>query len=481
MLLDSHLKPTAERFAWSVAKGMAREIMVWGARGDGKTWAALWAMVMHAIEHHNAGYPLPTSWLGVRDTFRNHVLSTHKSLLGAAWPRDARWSLRDGGLHATFHLEGMPFVELDLIGADSPADAEKVRTECHGLWVDEPAPAMDVASGISDELYYIGCSSQRLETHARVAMLTSNYPDVDHWSAQRFVFTPQPGTMFFRIPKGERASPEYRAELERLYATRPDLARRLVQGQFGSVMLGPQVAIGFNREQHVRPCAPVRQVPLWIGQDAGHTPTTVIGQRVDGRCRVLAALTSEHDGMRGHLQSLVLPWLGEHAPWALDSKEWITVCYDPSTDTDEQANIESNALHVMQQLVPGRYRPGPVSWDGRKDPMLALFNAMARGEPVLQIDPVQAKGLVRALEGGWYYAQAGDGSLRKADTASGSAQPKKPNHPHEDYGDAFCYLVSAMAPTAPERASRKPGWKPGRARVDFSPFTVLEPARGRRQ
>lgn len=438
-------------------------------------------MIMHAIEHQQAGYLLPTRWIGLRDTFRNHVLSTHKSLQEAAWPRDARWTLSEGGLHATFALHGVPFVELDLIGADSAGDAEKVRTQCHGLWVDEPAPAMDVATGITEELYYIACSSQRLDTHAHVAMLTSNYPDAGHWVARRFVFDPQPGTQYFRIPAGERASGAYRAELERLYATRPDLARRLVQGQFGSVMLGPQVAVGFSREVHVRPCRPVAHVPLWIGQDAGHTPTTIIGQRVEGRCRILAAIASEHDGMRGHIQQLVLPWLGEHVPWALEGKEWLTVCYDPSTDTDEQANIESNALHVMRQLLPAVYRMGPVSWDGRKDPMLSLLNSMHRGEPVLQVDPVHAKGLVRALEGGWYYAQAGDGSLRKADTHSGSAQPKKPNHPHEDYGDAFCYLVAAMAPTAPERPSRRPGWKPAPPRVDFNPFTILGPPEARRR
>ena len=458
----------------SVAKGRAREILCLGARGDGKTWAALWAMVMHAIEHHNAGHPLPTTWLGLRDTFANHTLSTKKSLEGRAWPADAHWVLSQGDHVATFILEGVPFVELFLVGADSPGDAEKVRTECHGLWVDEPAPAMGVSTGITDELYYIACSSQRLETHARVAILTSNYPDEEHWSAQRFVFQPQPGTMYFRIPAGERASPEYRAELERLYLTRPDLAKRLVKGQFGSVMLGPQVAVGFNRDAHVRACRPTLHVPLWIGQDAGHTPTTVIGQRVEGRCRILAGITSEHDGMRGHVRDLVLPWLGEHTPWALDGKEWVHVLYDPSMDTDEQADIESNPLRVMHSLLPGQYRPGPVSWDGRKDPMLSLLNAMHGGEPVLQVDPVQAKGLVRALEGGWYYAQGPDGSLRKADTASGSAQPKKPNHPHEDYGDAFCYLVAGMAPLSPPPASKRPGYKRLPSKVDFSPFTALQ-------
>ena len=80
----------------------------------------------------------------------------------------------------------------------------------------------------------------------------------------------------------------------------------------------------------------------------------------------------------------------------------------------------------------------------------------------MQVDPVQAKGLVRALDGGWYYAQGSDGMLRKADTKTGSAQPKKPNHPHEDYGDAFCYLVAGMAPlTPPKDPQRKRGTSHG--------------------
>jgi hypothetical protein len=450
-----------------VAQGTAREIACFGARGDGKTWAALWAMVMHAVEHHKAGFPLPTTWIGLRDTHRNHVQSTKKSLTSPSWPAEAKWVMSDGDHLATFSLQGIPFVRLELIGADSPADAERVRTEAHGLWVDEPAPAAEVSNGITDELYYIASSSARLDTHRRVSMLTSNYPDSDHWTAQRFVFEPQPGTQYFRIPGGERASAEYRAELERLYATRPDLARRLVRGEFGSVMLGDQVAVGFSRAAHVKVVRPFRGVPIWLGQDGGHTPTTVIGQRAEGRARILGALSSEHAGMRQHMTELVLPWIGEHCPWALEGSDMVQVRYDPSLDTDEQADIESNPLRVMRALLAGHYRPGPVTWEGRKDPMLRVLNTLVGGEPLLEVDPYQARGLVKALDGGWYYALGADGRMKKADTASGSAQPKKPNHPHEDYGDAFCYLVAGMCPTREVTAEAR---KPYVAKHRFNPL-----------
>ena len=41
-----------------------------------------------------------------------------------------------------------------------------------------------------------------------------------------------------------------------------------------------------------------------------------------------------------------------------------------------------------------------------------------------------------------------DGKIKRDD-------PVK-NHPHSDYGDAFCYLVSGMAPGAPERPTQPP-------------------------
>jgi hypothetical protein len=57
---------------------------------------------------------------------------------------------------------------------------------------------------------------------------------------------------------------------------------------------------------------------------------------------------------------------------------------------------------------------------------------------VLQIDPVQAKGLVRALTSGWHYPTGPDGRVRRD-------EPVK-DHPHSDHGDAFCYLVGGVHP-----------------------------------
>lgn len=431
------------------------EIAAFGTRGDGKTQGAFGAMVAHAQAHHQAGYPLPTRWLGAADTFASHGAKTHQSMLDPMWK--GCWRLRDGGHLAVFEVGGTELVHLRLFGVEDQSGMDRLRAESHGLWFEEPAPSSVLvqSSGLSESAWGLGITSCRLPSYRHPKLMTLNYPDEEHWTWQRFVANPMEGTRYFRIPPGELASHEQREEWKRALANRPDMLRRLLAGQPGAVILGPQVAVGFSTDTHVRPCRPARGFPVGIGQDGGHTPTSVIGQRVDGRFRVLAALTSDHAGIRQHVQHVLLPWLGEHTPWVLDDHTLCKVWYDPSLNTDEQADIEANPLRVMNSLLRGVYNAGPVSWDGRKNPMLSLLNAMNGGQPVLEIDPVQARGLVKALDGGWYYAQGPDGKLRKADTAAGTAQPKKPNHPHEDFGDAFCYLVAGLAPLSAPRDPKR--------------------------
>jgi hypothetical protein len=458
--LDTRLKKTAEAYAYSIANGTAREIACFGARGDGKSWAALWGIVLHAIEHQQRGFPLPTVWLAVRDTLANHKQTTQKTLLGAEW--EGRWRISDGGHRARFVLDGETFVQLEMIGADSEADAEKVRTECHGVWMDEAAPAMMHSSGLSDTIWFQAMASQRLATHAWVGALTTNMPDEEHWTWKRFHVDPQPGTLKFQIPSGERATPEYQDTLRRMYAGRPDLLRRLVLGLPGAVLLGRPVATDFREDLHVAPrrIVPERSAPLWLGVDGGKSYcwTTVIGQRVHGRLNVLAALCDDESGALQHFQQTVIPWLGEHVPWALNGGE-LHVRYDPSCDTEDPGDRESNPLRTMRAVLPGHYRPGPQTWPGRLNPLHALLNQLRGGNAVLQIDPV-CTGLIRALRGGWHYPTKVTGAVK-------SDVPAKPNHPHEDYGDAFCYLVAG----AQALSDGRPAPKPYHARTAFNPVT----------
>ena len=91
--LNLDLEPVAGAFARAVATGAAREIGCFGTRGNGKTFAALVAMVMHSVEHKAAGYPLPVPWMGATDTHRSHELKTVRTLTHPAW--GGLWKLYD--------------------------------------------------------------------------------------------------------------------------------------------------------------------------------------------------------------------------------------------------------------------------------------------------------------------------------------------------------------------------------------------------
>jgi hypothetical protein len=408
-------------------------------------------MITHAKKHQEAGYALPTKWLGAADTFQSHVSKTHDSLMAPGWR--GVWQLKSDGHVAVCSLDGVELVHLRLFGVEDQSGMDRLRAECHGLWFEEPAPSSVLvqSSGLSESAWALGLTSQRLESHCHPAIMTLNYPDAKHWTWKRFVVNRHPGTMYFRIPPGELASAEARAEWSRALGNRPDMMRRLLDGKPGAIMLGPQVAKGFNEDAHVvARVDPQPGVKVWIGHDA-QWPASVIGQRVGRHIHVLASLFTENGGTQEHVQYDLKPWLSEHTPWALEDREMLEVTYDPSMDKADPSTSTQNAFHEMRRLLMGRYRAGPMHWPPRLNAVLGLMNESVGGVPRLRMDIVQAESAIEALTGGWHYAVGPDGQTLR----SGESMPVK-NHPHSDLGDAFCYLVCGMEGSKQERQAQRP-------------------------
>ena len=275
--------------------------------------------------------------------------------------------------------------------------------------------------------------------------MTTNYPDEDHWTWRRF--TPGAGTsgfhpgeatrQWFRIPPGERADAAQRAEWHNALSERPDLMKRLLDGEPGVVQLGPQVAQGFSEMVHVsgQRLEVFKGEPLIMGWDFGHTPTVIISQEWRGTVRVLAALSCDHGGVRQHISNSVKPWLAKNAYWALQQPGMMLHCYDPAGNTEEQADIDQSPIRVIQNELGGSATQGPVKWEARKGPLLSIMQK----RDGLIIDPIGGRPLIQALSGRWYYPQDHSGNVSRD-------LPKKPNHPWEDLGDAFCYLLARIAP-----------------------------------
>lgn len=450
-MLKLRARGVVGQFLSAVTDGTAREIACFGARGDGKTVGALMAMVAHARKHQAAGYKLPVPWIGVTDTFQSHKLKTIRSIRDPLW--QGLWQIKEQGHVAEFVLDGTTLVHLDLFGIEDQGARDRVRMETCGVWFEEPAPTalLVQSAGIDRESWGLAVTSQRVPTHAKVAMMTLNYPDEDHWTWQRFIANPQPGTMYFRVPPGERASAEDRAEWMEATKDRPDMQRRLLLGLPGAVLLGEQVAVGFREDLHVatEKLKPIAGEPLIFGQDAGHTPTVIIGQAWRGYLRIYAALTIDRGGMRQLYEQWVLPWMVANAKWAIRS-ESIRGVYDPATP-DDQSDTDKNPIDVCRELVGGYWEPGPVPWESRKNALITALNRHGEpGKTALQIDPEGGKDLVRALSGRWYYPKNRLGGVSKD-------APAKPNHPWEDFGDALCYFICGAIPELTRERPRDQG------------------------
>jgi hypothetical protein len=463
-------RPGASRFIAEAVSGPGSEVAGWGARGDRKTSAALAAVILLADLHRNAGGTLPMRWMVPTGSHVEHELKLCRSVIALHW--GGMWSLREDKHLAVLTIDGVELAHLDLFGTSDPGALDRMRMEAHALWVEEAAPAaLEGGGGVTEDAYSMSLPSCRLPTPRRVALLTSNMPDEDFWAWQRFEVQRHPGTVSVRIPAGESASAEDRARWAVALQHRPDLLARLLNGEPGSVVQGPQVAKGYNALTHVAP-APltVARADLWFGWDSApnaHTHATIIGQRVGAEVRIYAGLVSEETGLKQHVEVAVLPWLARRAPWALArGGEALLHRYDPAMDTEEGGDIDMNPVARLRRALGGSFRAGAVAWPARSGPMLALLNqGNGRGAMALQIDPGEDTALLRkALSSRWHYAVTRGGTVIRD-------LPAKPTHPWEDLGDAFCYFAGGLAPS-------REGDVPLRQTHARTEFSVFQASRG---
>jgi hypothetical protein len=334
-------------------------------------------------------------------------------------------------------------VKARFVGCRDETAAERLRAECSVLAAEELVPSLDESGGIEERKYELGLTSMRLPTRRRVAVSTTNPADVDTWPYRWWIEGGgRAGCVRCPVPAEDRLTPGDVAALRAAFRGSPDLEKRLALGEWAALTLGEAVAVGFRSELHVSAgrLEPFPGLPLILGHDAGLTPVTIIGQPVQGEVRVFAALVSSRAGTRQHLEALVLPWLATRAPWATGAGSSLLVhYYDPAMDTPDESNLESSPLSVLRQVCGGSSYPGAVSWPGRRDPMLALFNRLnpITGRAMLQLDPEDCRPLIAALNGKWHYPTIGGVVSREL--------PAK-THPASDLGDAFAYFVGGALP-----------------------------------
>jgi hypothetical protein len=447
LVLD--LREMATVAVLALLRGDIREICVLGARGDGKSVLGVIAWLLYAWQHRARGGAWP-----VRVLVPTTAMTEHRDKLCVTLAEP----LFGGLLRSTDDehlwiaaLGGVEVLHLVLFGVKDPTEQDKLRQAAHALWIEEAAPAgVEATGGLDEAALGLGITSLRLPSYHHPVLVTSNYGSESHWTWQRYAVRQQPGTRLIRIPPGERASAADRATWMAALDGRPDLQRRLVQGEPALIVQGQGVLEGvWQADVHVsrEPIPVVRGARTVIGHDCGLRPCSVVVQEHRGQLRVLASLTTEYGGMAQHLTATVLPWLGRVGLLDRNAGE-LEHRIDPAGTVGDQGDSAGSPEKMLRRMLRGPVREGPVKWSPRIEPLLGVLGRMVGGQPALLVAPGPDTAVLReACAGKWYYPRRPDGSIVRE-------LPEK-THPHSDAGDALCYAVAALAPSEDWAAVRE--------------------------
>lgn len=399
--------------------------------GEGKSTALAWAALYHT--RHNPG----ANWAIVRDTWENLQATTMKSFFQWFPP----------GVYGTFNATKKTFTwatgvaegEVQFLGMDDPQDASKLMSrELAGLAIDEPAPAIGNA-GIAEEIFDIGMSRLRqggMKWYG--CKLAENNPDEQHWTYRRFVLDPTEETGF-RIfqpsaPENEKNLPSsYYAELRRLWQHRPDLVRRFVEGEFGFQAEGKAVTPQWNDKLHLAVgLVPMPRQELILLWDWGHNPTCIVTQRTPlGNWNILDALVGDGIGAAELIADGVRPLL-----MTKYRKMSLRHFGDPAGTNREQTSIYRSPVLLVKKELGGTWRPGPVKFDERVEPLRAILTRTVGGKGLVRVDRENAAAVWQALRGGWHFHVSRTGII------SGEADKNIHSHP----GDAMSYGAAILFP-----------------------------------
>ena len=460
------LSPTVAKFVRSDADVN----VIMGPRREGKSAGGI-ARLLRVAAEHPAAWPVRVAV--VRDTWRNlerSLLPTLREGHGQGW-----WDveIRESGTEAV--LNGGQ-VHLFLFGMDNPKDASKFQSfECGIAWLEEPAPAADLSSGIPIDVFAMALTSLSQRDMPSSIQASMNPPDAGHWILELIEHLqelghPEMRVEMFQIPPGEnrhiKAGYREKMRIGLEQANRPDLIRRLVEGQIGVIIVGEPVTPEFSDLHIAKAPLQIRLAwPVIRGWDAWLSPACVWAQVLpSGHINVLGCVQGVNIGIEELIEEQVLPWerkfglrLGAKAqPFGRGVRRGATFrdIGDPSMYARDQSSSERSARWSLEKILNTSLERAPTAWPARRDSIKAVLTRMFGGRPMLQLDPEECKLLIHALRGRWRYHKTPSGIV--------SAEPLKDDFSHAT--DALAYICAVLYPAhemvraavrqAPERVAR---------------------------
>jgi hypothetical protein len=445
---------TAEELICAMCFGETTEmrlLILMGPRGEGKTTSGLYSCQALAESLLATGLRnlLPIRVAVVRDTWVNLARTTI-----ASFEENQRRGMpiewRDGKREAIISEKGQEFLHFYFFGMDSRDDADKLQGfQCGILWLEEVAPAAELAAGMPPETLGIGGTSLRQPGIPRRILVTMNPPDEEHWimsvektlgdlgldeiSVHRFVIpegekarhfrtlATRPGITSTDSKAWTQAADEFDAyrktnEALLLSINRQDLVARLVKGQIGGVTIGEALVPEFGYTRHTTtdwlPILPgIDIIRCW---DFGLTPSTVWFQVTpSGNVNIIGSRLSVNRAVGQHIIEEVLPFQEKYKlfPKRPTYERGMARGYtfrdigDPAgVKGNEQTKAEETAVWVIESLLKTSFEPGPVAWSARRAALKMAFYRPGQGDRALvRIYRPECGTLVKALNGKAHY------------------------------------------------------------------------------
>ena len=260
---DIVLTPTQQAYAYSKAVVAT----IFSNTGEGKTWASISGMLVHAQRCKKMGVEGPIQMALVRDTHENIKSSIVKSIqkyFSKYYPSKV---LKPKNDWKQLKIFVDPPIEVDLFGIDDLSSLSRLQGPEYALiWLNEPSPMVSgtmINAGLSEEVYkaaLVRCARQE-GAPARL-QIDMNPSDTDHWTFRQLIEgldstprstdprTPLITKAVFRIPYGENYHQDEVARQAVISAYKDDPAgeTRYVKGNFAVVYLGPKVTPQYNNE-----------------------------------------------------------------------------------------------------------------------------------------------------------------------------------------------------------------------------------------
>lgn len=417
--------PTQKAFIMSKAKADLFSSRV----GEGKSAGLAWSIYYHTV--HNPG----AAWCLIRDTWENLQRTTLKEFF--KWfPNGVFGNWHEGKKTWTW-AEGVGKGTVVCMGMDDPSDASKLQSlELAGIAMDEPAPAA-LSAGINELVFDVGFSRLRqAEMNWYAVKLAENNPDETHWTYRRFVDPGTPEFVSWQPPHPENVKnlpDDYYGSLRRVWAHRPDLVDRFVEGKYGFQQDGASVTPEWNDSVHLaNGLMPIRGGELTLLWDFGLNPTCIITQVTPLRdWLILEAYVGEEEGVEELISGVIKPVLRER----YRGYTWKHIG-DPAGRQREQSSSQRSAVRVLRKELGGIFRAGPVRFEERREPLRAILSRQAHGKGKVRVDRVRAREVWQALRGGWHFRVSNSGVT--------SHEPVKDKHSHP--GDAMGYGAAILFP-----------------------------------